>query len=474
MRASFATLMIAVAGCTASGGSTLMIEPREPPRGDVPRAPDVGVSTLSMRFRVPLEELRTAVDMQLPAYVHQNWPDNTSGHHASLRPSGGTCLVYFAKKTGPASLTIVGGEVVAEAPYGFGMIAALDLPIFSCGPLVSCGDKSNHVPAVPLRLRVGWPISVDERFLIADIRNLGTQFDSPCRVVFGIHDATSTVRDRIDPVVDRALVDVNRRLRELVNLRARAEQAWLVARATTKVGDGLWLQVDPLEIDAQLGSEPGAITIDVRMRAAIGITHSQERPAALPARDMPPLGRDATVGASTLSVDTEFPFDALERGIATALESDVKAGTVVFGGHTLHVRGVKLLGHQGRVLGRVDVDGDVRGRLFFWGVPTYDATTQSLYFADVDFTKETSDLLVNAVDRFRHGELRGKLAARLRWSAGAALVKATADVQRAINVRHGPLQLSGQVSASPRIEVLLDRNALVLRTIFEGRIEGQL
>lgn len=55
---------------------------------------------------------------------------------------------------------------------------------------------------------------------------------------------------------------------------------------------------------------------------------------------------------------TVLPFDELQRGVTSALETDAAADTIAIGGRVVHVTGVQRWGHQSRVVATLAVGRD--------------------------------------------------------------------------------------------------------------------
>ncbi len=141
-------------------------------------------------------------------------------------------------------------------------------------------------------------------------------------------------------------------------------------------------------------------------------------------------------------------------------------------GNTVVVDGVRAYGSGNSVVVAADVSGSLQGTVYLSGRPDYDPDTRSLTLAGVDYTIETTQVLVKTADWLRHSGLRENLAKKTTWFAGDRIDQARTDLEQALNRSvNDQVSMSGTVKSVRPIAVGLTQTGLAAILEADGTIE---
>ena len=125
-------------------------------------------------------------------------------------------------------------------------------------------------------------------------------------------------------------------------------------------------------------------------------------------------------------------------------------------GHTLRVSNISLYPSSEYIVAAIDVDGDVAGRIYAQGTPSYDPNSRELRIDNFDYTQDTRNALVGLYDWVGHSQIRDRIASSLRWGLGTRIDYLTGRLTAALNQTQSNVRLTGTVSDLRFIGVSLD------------------
>lgn len=140
-----------------------------------------------------------------------------------------------------------------------------------------------------------------------------------------------------------------------------------------------------------------------------------------PALPLPTRG--AVADGIALSVQLQVPHAAAARELSRRLSDfSYDAG----GGRVLRVRDASVEARvdaagKPRLLVHLQLSGAVEGGIYLWGTPRYGADSRTLSLGDLDYTLETGDRFVSALEQMNHARFRQALQARAEYPLGAEL-----------------------------------------------------
>jgi hypothetical protein len=259
--------------------------------------------------------------------------------------------------------------------------------------------------------------------------------------------------------------DLDRFVADNGDLRTRAAKAWDMLRKPIPVDseNNLWLQMDPQSASVstvQISGTELAFTGTIAGRPRV--VESASSPAAA-GPDLPPLDTSkVTDKGFHVAVPVRIRFTELENRV----RQELVGKNLPVPGHTLRVRNISLYPSGENIVAAIDVDGEVAGRIYAQGTPSYDRDFRELRADNFDYTEDTRNALAAMYDWIADSQLRERIASSLHWGLGDRIDNLTVNLTAALNQTKSNIRLSGSVSNVRSIGVALDDTAV--RVLFDA------
>jgi hypothetical protein len=130
---------------------------------------------------------------------------------------------------------------------------------------------------------------------------------------------------------------------------------------------------------------------------------------------------------SDLKVLFTIPFADLNR----VLSNNMKGRKLELAGGLITIKSASVYGGQHALILKTDVDGSVKGTLYFHGKPYFDTLSNTLQVRDVDFDVHTEERLLATADWLLHDTLRDTLTAALTIPMGRQLAALPKKIETA-------------------------------------------
>ena len=369
------------------------------PRMSVPHTPKTDRSSLTTPVTTSHLSLvatfpKAAIQAQLEAAIPKNFPfDENHDFRTYGNPGRGPISVSIdpAARRLSAS-TSVSGKVQVEKRI------VIDIPFI--------GRKEVGRPSVGIDVTGGIAASISP--LIGPKWDVNPQLDvtaslnhasTKIPVVNKDVDITGLVRDKIGGVANGAKGTIESKLREVMNLRARAEKLWNQIASVHKLSDNptSWLQIIPRHARASqfrytLDSILASLGLDLEMRIFV-----QDKPPPVVKTPLPDL---QVGGEPSDAFDLSLPVEVSHEEISNQLRAQLsKAPIALPGNASLTITDAKLSSDNNKPLMTLEfrasqgADRSATGRLFITGEAVVDPATDELRLRNLAFTNETKEFL---------------------------------------------------------------------------------
>jgi hypothetical protein len=346
-----------------------------PPAPPIPEPPE---SLIAANIQASLEAVGPALDDAIPVSF------NTG---AQCIGGGVACVQAYLGRE-PIRFSIEGNRLRLNSLIHYQMDGNF------LGVTGSCGRPDNTRRRVALALESnvswspGWTIS---------LANSATNVNpiDRCRVtVFNVDvtdKAMGAFRRGLESLPDRA----NERLQELGrSMRSRLGAAWSLLSGPIALDRNVWLtlrpgqmSVTPLTVQNETLNINAALT--ARPRISLGDFPPSEATTDLPALSVEPVAGEFHV-APVLNVAFSMVNDAL----SVQLKGKTFTRKIfLLPDLRVTVAGTQVIGSGKRIAIGLDLDGSVKGRIWFIGDVDYDTASRTLRITLADFTVETTELL---------------------------------------------------------------------------------
>lgn len=294
------------------------------------------------------------------------------------------------------------------------------------------------------------------------------------------------IEKELKPHLQKISREIDRRLQEQVRLRAQVDKLWSVLQCPLQLSgaaprplceckgeQGSFLQLRPEALFL------GEITGDGRaMRVTVG---ASGRPRVVngtcPAPDKRPLPDRAPVPKGSgfeLVVESEMGFDELS-GI---LDKNLKGRKFPpQGEQQVVIEQAALIGSQvdngeHLLVIRLRLGGITRSLVYVRGRLSYQAKKREVRLSELDYTVETEDLFVAALDAINHDDFRRRLAEQARWDLGKQLKKAKKRLRRLLEgKKKGSLLLRVGIDSLQPLDYAVTDKGVVFRVAARGTLQ---
>ena len=276
--------------------------------------------------------------------------------------------------------------------------------------------------------------------------------------------AVSVIREPLNA----SAKDLDRFFVEHGDLRSLAARAWDTLRTPIPIDavHDLWLQIDPQSASVPTLQSSGTqldFTVTVAGRPRILESVS---PAAV-GPDLPPQG---TSKVTDQGFHVVMPVSVLFTEFENRVRQELVGKMLPVPGHTLRVSNVSLYPSSEYIVAAIDVDGDVAGRIYAQGTPSYDPNSRELWIDNFDYTQDTRNALMGEYDWVGHSQIRDRIASSLHWGLGTRIDYLTVRLTAALNQTQSNVRLTGTVSDLRFIGVAFDDAAVRALFVANGAL----
>jgi hypothetical protein len=374
-------------------------------------------STVSIPVKVPLSRLAAAMDALLsPA-------KNGVFFVAKQTVEDGVTVRLGLHRSGPTSVSAEGEVLVLSVPL------AVDdgrVDVEKSAGFLTLRGHADFTAALrvtaKVRLAVGadWRVTatVDPSFSWIEGAVVRVPLPSPLPALEV--DVSGFVSPLVGQQLNR-LADTARALAADLPVRARVEEAWMMAQVPVKVSDEypVYLTLIPASVSvASVKVEGPALVLRPTVTGLVGAVLASTPPPAgrlpLPPNEAraQPDGVQINVTAYSSYADLESLATKLLQGKQFLLETGAK----------VRPKGLTIRAQGRTLLVRLEFEADLpgllryaRGWVYFHATPVYDETTKRLSFEGLGFEQSTDNALVSIADWLAHSALLEQLQKQLRF-----------------------------------------------------------
>jgi len=460
--AAFVALVVMVALWLSSSGPERITAPRPQLGPDAPPGSDLAAASLSVPVRVSIATLLREVENQVP----RTWG---SPDEPIEVPERGRTNAAISLRRSPFRAELNGSIARLSATVEYTLEATYDLPLMPDLNL-GCGTGEDEprprlavVLEAPITLTSDWRIETRSR--VEHVAAASSEERDRCEVTFAGFDVTGRMEEAAREFLGGHTETIDSIVRA-AEVRPSFVAWWDVLREPIELDEDVWLEIRPEAIRrGPIHGTGDAVTVDANLRARPRVSVG-DRPEVWPT-ELPALEEGPVGGALDILIEARGEYPAATRLLNEALVGQI----VEAAGGRLEVRSLTVMGiGGGRLALETEVAGDLEGRLFLVGTPSYDAQDGQVYIPDLNFSVETSNLLVHGASRALHTQLVTFLRSRARWPVGDAVDWAAEKLREGLNrsLADG-VHLEGSVDQVRILGVEARRDALRVRAAGTAR-----
>lgn len=394
-------------------------------------------SHLSATLTCPATVIATQLEAAVPGSFH--FDVNSGGVRAYGTPGRGPITVTIdpAAKRVSASTPVTGRVQVETKVLVFNVSVGID---------VSGGINASMAPEIA----PNWTIS--PHFDIAANVNRAA-----AKTAVGDIDVTGHVRGPVGSAVNGVKAPAEAKLVEALDVRRNVEHLWNEINSVHKLAENppTWLRITPRHVafpGFQYTSDEidSGLALDMETRVFIQDTAPEKLNSPLPPFEKTEVLSDEF----ELSIPVEVTYAVLNQ----QLKANLPKKPIGLGGNaSVSVSGAKFGPYGDRVLLTVEFNAkkgrvSASGRLYFVGVPEFDAEKQELRVEQLDYHVDTRDMLLTTADWLVHDTLLASLKRAAVIGLEGELLKAIAKANAELDKLKA--QLPKEVGANVSVTTL--------------------
>lgn len=328
-------------------------------------------SVVEIPFQIPMQRLYDEAEKQVP---------RQTGHWHRWQRRHGVDNKYRAWR-GPLTMNFNGDVLTVQAHVRYWVQARKSL--FGVVLNGDCGvDEAPRQAVIGLQMRFAWN---PDWTLSPQFRVLPTRFLDRCEMTVADIDVTPLIGETFQQQMRENLRLALARLRpDMLAIRDKAAAAWEALKQPLDLGGGNWLALHPQAAAlSPLYGRDGHANVQLALVLRPQLTWG-EQPGngRVPLPYLQPVFPRGDGLRFDLAVD--FDYSQLSEQVSSYLRSrSFQVKDYGFG-----IAAVELYGREGELNAKLTLTGGAEGAAEIWGAVGFDADTQALTIAELDFVFE--------------------------------------------------------------------------------------
>jgi hypothetical protein len=279
------------------------------------------------------------------------------------------------------------------------------------------------------------------------------------------YDVTERVVEAAHKAITGKLPEIDRRVAR-VDITARARGWWALLNRPIRLADGVWLELQPVQLRAGRVTGAGRVlTVQAGLDAYPRIVTGAAADSGMPTLPLPPLAADPGESGFRIALDGLVDYATASRAVTDAL----RGKTVTQAGQSVTVREVTASPAGSRLALTVAFTGDANGTLRFLGTPRHDAARGLIVVPDLEYDLDTDSGIVDAVAWIRSDALRTLFRERAQLPVGPVLERGRTLLLKGLNRKVGKsLTLAATVDTVAVEGIYVTAGGLVVRASATG------
>ncbi len=398
-----------------------------------PRAPaEPPLSFVTIPISLSLQEIERRVNEELPERKRKQ--EKVAGRRMRVH----------LRRTGPAKVSGKGNTLRVRAPFAFSAYSKRE-SFFK--PKIESDGRLTVFTAFQLGIAPDWSPRVKARATY--------RWEKKPRLDIGAFSfgIGGILGRKLQEELDEEAEDLSRKGREKLDIKSKAEKGWqrLYEPRRLRESPETWLLIEPRELFLEpIEVDDSTVRLTLGITAALS-THVGVRPALAAPRSLPPLRQQPP---SQRGFDIRVPVFLNYEGLIAELRARQKGREIALpqGKVTLRDFEAYTAGRE-LVIGvsfSADAEGwwwDTLGKVYFTGVPAYDADARQLRVGNFNFTRRVNNPLVQSASWILQDRLRQEVARELVWDVTDTILRAQDEFNADLNRSLGEgMQLWGEVA----------------------------
>jgi hypothetical protein len=269
--------------------------------------------------------------------------------------------------------------------------------------------------------------------------------------------------------------EVDDAIKTNLDIKSLVSTPWKMVQKPFKLSDEykMWLKITPTEVYSQ-----PLVSKNNKIKNTIGFkilteTYIGKEPAYKISPTPPQLNILGKVDDGfEINVLSDIPFSEANDMARKYLLGK----TFENGKKKITINEMRLYGGDGKIIVETDVTGSLNGKLYFTGVPYYDAADSTVRVKDFNFEMHTKNALLKSANWLMHASFVNMIEKRLEFPLKSNLLEARKMIQSSLaNYDMGMgTTLKGRLDDLNIEGILLTRESIKASIIFKGKLTIQV
>lgn len=254
-------------------------------------------------------------------------------------------------------------------------------------------------------------------------RFISFEWLSEAKALGGLIDVKKIVERLLQRKMPDILGNMDETIRYSVHIDRAITRVWKNIQKPMIINrreEFVWLKINPIRFEmGTITTEAGNLMIQGRLSATTE-TIVGNNPVYTVDSILPPLvKRKVLPNNAYLYLLSEIPYEDLNEII------DRKLSGVVFEapGHKIKVKSAEIWGCGNNLVLHLRVGGDVKGEIYFKGIPHYEPDSQHISIQNFEFEVRTQEMLLAGADWLLHSSFKEQMKDALSLPIGEKVTK---------------------------------------------------
>jgi hypothetical protein len=269
--------------------------------------------------------------------------------------------------------------------------------------------------------------------------------------------------------------EVDAAIKAKLDIKKLASAPWKMVQKPFKLSDEykMWLKITPIEVFSQpLVSKNNKIRNVIGFKTLTETFIGNEPPYKISATP-PELNILSKVDEGfEINVLSDIPFSEVN----TLTRKYLLGKTFENGKKKITINEIKLYGSDGKIVVETDVTGSMNGKLYFTGVPYFDAADSTIKVKDFNFEMHTKNALLKSANWLMHANFVNMIQKRLEFPLSSNIKEAKKMMQTSLasyDMGMGT-KLKGILDDLNVEGVILTRESIKASIVFKGKLNIQV
>jgi len=269
--------------------------------------------------------------------------------------------------------------------------------------------------------------------------------------------------------------EVDDAIKSKLDIKSMISTPWKMIQKPYKISDEykMWLKITPVQVFSQ-----PLLSKNNKIKNTIGFKTMTETFIG----NEPPYKVSSTPPQITIQnkVDEGFEINVLsDIPITEANELARKyllGKTFENGGKKITINELRLFGGDGKIVVETDVTGSIKGKLYFTGVPYYNAADSTIRVKDFNFEIHTKNALLKSANWLMHASFVNMIEKRMMFPIGSNIIESRKMIQTSLagyDLGMGT-KMKGNLDDLFVDGIMLTRESIKASIVFKGKINIQV